>query len=202
MLRCSRALAKNNGTVTTEFCEGAWLLEQAPQGSLPEVKKCLDNSCRHMGFLGCAGPGVGFMLTLVSPFSSGYSVIIFAQPQMKAAQRSWSTQRGSCVLRWHSPGHFQNPSMLYHPKKPSVPAPGWTWLLESAAEPEGRGSVALWVWAPHREHEGSMWDHMGSTWGTWILCNTSPRSVRRPLQRDKGWRRRGRGWRGGKAKWR
>lgn len=45
-------------------------------------------------------------------------MIIFAQSQMKVAQRSWGAQQGSCVLRWHSPGHFQNPSMLKHPKKP------------------------------------------------------------------------------------
>lgn len=37
------------------------------------------------------------------------------------------------------PRSFQTPPMLKHPKKPSVPAPGWTWVLESAAAPEGAG---------------------------------------------------------------
>lgn len=99
------------------------------------------------------------------PPKSGHPMIIPAQTQMKTAQRSWGAQRGSCVLKWHSPAHFQNPSMLTHPKKPSVPAAGCTWVLEGAAAP--------------RVQEGAHWlrgggHHAGSMRGA---CGT-PRGAR------------------------
>lgn len=94
-------------------------------------------------------------------------MIIPAQTQTKTAQRSWGAQRGSCVLKWHSPAHFQNPSMPKHPKKPSVPAAGWTWVLGSAAAPQGAGkgltgSVGVGTTqGAGGEHVGPHKDHVG-----------------------------------------
>lgn len=57
--------------------------------------------------------------------------------------------------------------MLKHPKKPSVPAAGWTWVLESAAAPEGAGkglsgSVGVGTTQrARREHVGPHGDHVG-----------------------------------------
>lgn len=116
-------------------------------------------------------------------------------PGESCSEELGGAQRGYCILGAAQPRASPKTYRCLNTPKGLGPSSGLD-LDAAKCHPRGcrgKGSLALWV-------QGPRGDHAGTTQGARALCNALPRSVRRPLQRAEGWRRRGRRWRGGKPK--